>query len=76
MFVLFFSFLTESKLSYNASLSEIFEAMKHPVTGVNFISKVQSLPSLTFVLWDAIMWLQSHIEGNINPVETLESMRK
>lgn len=75
-FFILYSFLTESKLSCNASLTEIFDAMKHPVTGVNFISKVQSLPSLTFVLWDAITWLQTHIEGNINPLETLEAMRK
>ena len=69
-------FVTVSKLSYNASVQEIFDAMKHPITGVSFLAKAQSLPSHTFIVWDAINWIQNHVDGNINAIDTLESMRK
>lgn len=46
------------------------------MTGVSFVVKSQSLPSFTFILWDAINWLQNRVEGNANPLEMLESMRK
>lgn len=70
------SFLSEAKLSQTATLTEIFEAMRHPATGVNFLAKAQSLPSFTFVSHDAINWLNSRIEGTCNPIEILEKMRK
>lgn len=71
----FHSFLAESKLSCNATVLEIFDAMKHPITGVSFLGKAQSLPSFTFILWDAIHWIQTHVEGNANALEILEAMR-
>lgn len=70
------AFMSETKLSPAASLSEIFEAMRHPATGVNFLAKAQSLPSFTFVSYDAINWLNSRIEGPCNSIEILERMRK
>lgn len=70
------TFLAEPKLSTTATLYEIFEAFRHPVTGVNFLAKIQSLPSHTFVSYDAINWLNSHIEGICNPIEILERMRR
>lgn len=70
------SFLTEAKLGCNATLAEIFEAMRHPVTGVSFVARAQSLPSCTFVLWDAINWLNAHVEGTVNALDRLEAMRK
>lgn len=69
-------FLNELKISATASLPEILEAMKSPVNGINFLAKSQSLPSWTFVLMDAITWLQNRIDGKINPLEMLESMKK
>lgn len=70
------SFLTEAKLGCHATLPEIFEAMRHPVTGVCFVARAQSLPSYTFVLWDAINWIHAHVEGSVNALELLEAMRK
>lgn len=70
------TFLTETKLSATATLSDIFEAFRHPATGVNFLAKVQSLPSQTFVSYDAINWLNSRIEGQCNAIEILERMRR
>lgn len=68
--------MSETKLSPNANLSEIFEAMRNPATGVSFLAKAQSLPSCTFVSNDAINWLNSRIEGQCNAIEILERMRK
>ncbi|KAG4066905.1 hypothetical protein HA402_009007 [Bradysia odoriphaga] len=70
------SFLNELKISPTASLTEILDAMKSPVNGINFLAKSQSLPSWTFVLMDAITWLQNRIDGKVNPLEILESMKK
>lgn len=70
------TFLTETKLSASAVLSEIFEAFRHPVTGVGFLAKVQSLPSQTFVSYDAINWLNNRIDGQCNTIEILERMRR
>ncbi|KNC32927.1 hypothetical protein FF38_07775 [Lucilia cuprina] len=67
---------TEIKLRPNASINEIFEAMKHPVNGVAFISQTQSLPSYTFVSFDALMWLKNNLDNSRNPLEILEAMRK
>lgn len=70
------TFLTETKLSATATLTEIFEAFRHPTSGVSFLAKIQSLPSFTFVSYDAIYWLSSHIEGACNTIEILERMRR
>lgn len=70
------SIFIETKLSATASLTEIFEAMRHPTTGITFIVKQQSLPSYTFVSYDAINWLNHHIEGQCNAIEILERMRR
>lgn len=70
------SFLNDTKLSATATLNDIFEAMRNTVTGVSFLAKVQSLPSCTFVSYDAINWLNNHIEGPCNALELLEKMRR
>lgn len=57
-------------------MTEILDAMKNPVNGINFLAKSQSLPSWTFVLMDAITWLQNRIDGKVNPLEMLEAMKK
>ncbi|KAM7355218.1 GATOR complex protein Iml1 isoform 1-T1 [Cochliomyia hominivorax] len=67
---------TEIKLRPNATINEIFEAMKHPINGVAFISQTQSLPSYTFVSFDALMWLKNNLDNSRNPLEILETMRK
>lgn len=70
------SFLNEKKLSASATLTEIFEEMRNPLTGVSFSTKIQSLPSCTFVSYDAINWLNNHIDGPCNALEILEKMRR
>lgn len=70
------SFLAETKLSRTAPLTEVFEAMRHPATGVTFLANVQGLPSCTFVSYDAVNWLNSRMDGSCDAVEILERMRK
>ncbi|XP_016972623.1 GATOR complex protein Iml1 isoform X2 [Drosophila rhopaloa] len=69
-------FPVDIKFSPNATLSEIFEAMKHPVNGVGYFSQTQSLPSCTFVSYDALMWLKTRLNNGRHPLELLEAMRK
>ncbi|EDW50059.1 GM14207 [Drosophila sechellia] len=69
-------FPVDIKFSPNATLSEIFEAMKHPVNGVGFFSQTQSLPSCTFVAYDALMWLKTRLNNGRHPLDLLEAMRK
>uniref|UniRef100_A0A182MHG8 DEPDC5 C-terminal domain-containing protein n=1 Tax=Anopheles culicifacies TaxID=139723 RepID=A0A182MHG8_9DIPT len=64
------------KLKPMATLHEIFDAMRHPAHGVGFLAPAQSMPSCTFVSYDAINWLQNRIEGPCKPVEILEEMRR
>lgn len=69
-----------TKIKSNATNLEILEVMKHPQTGVGFLTQHPSLPSQTFVSADAIQWLNNHMEGgmgieqgiNIMKVETQE----
>lgn len=70
------SFPVDIKFSPNATLPEIFEAMKHPVNGVGFFSQTQSLPSCTFVSYDALMWLKTRLNNGRHPLDLLEAMRK
>lgn len=64
------------KLKPTATLQEIFDALRHPAHGVGFLAPAQSMPSCTFVSYDAINWLQNRIEGPCKPVEILEEMRR
>lgn len=55
-----------AKLKSNASNSEILEALKHPVSGVGFLTQHKdALPSQTFVSADAVQWLNNHIDGGV-----------
>lgn len=73
----FFRFLPEPpKFKMSTPLEEIFEAFKHPTNGVGYLVAAPSLPSLTFVSYDAIIWLSNHIEENVNPFDLLEAMRE
>ncbi|EAT34884.1 AAEL012917-PA, partial [Aedes aegypti] len=67
---------TSKQLKPTATLQEIFDAFKNPISGVGFLGPAQSMPSCTFVSYDAITWLQEHIEGPCNPIEILEDMRR
>ncbi|KAH8232733.1 hypothetical protein KR038_002054 [Drosophila bunnanda] len=69
-------FPVDIKFSPNATLVEIFEAMKHPVTGVGYFAQTQSLPSCTFLSYDALMWLKTRLNNGRHPLELLEAMRK
>ncbi|XP_029721962.2 GATOR complex protein Iml1 isoform X2 [Aedes albopictus] len=67
---------SSKQLKPTATLQEIFDAFKNPLHGVGFLGPAQSMPSCTFVSYDAITWLQEHIEGPCNPIEILEDMRR
>ncbi|XP_034484120.1 GATOR complex protein Iml1 isoform X2 [Drosophila innubila] len=69
-------FPVDNKFSANITLAEIFEAMKHPSTGVGYFSQTQSLPSCTFVSYDALMWLKARLTNGRHPLDLLEAMRK
>lgn len=56
---------TEPLLRTSATTAEILEAMKHPITGIGFLTMQQNLPSQTFVSADAVTWLINHMEGVI-----------
>ncbi|KRG07622.1 GATOR complex protein Iml1 isoform X3 [Drosophila mojavensis] len=68
-------FPVDIKFSPNATLTEMFEAMKHPVNGVGFFTQTQSLPSCTFISYDALMWLRARITNGRHPLDILEAMR-
>ena len=55
-----------TRLKPTAAHSEILESMRHPHTGVGFLTQHPSLPSQTFVSADAVQWLNSHIEGGVS----------
>ncbi|XP_032596837.1 GATOR complex protein Iml1 isoform X4 [Drosophila grimshawi] len=69
-------FPMDIKFSASATLAEMFEAMKHPVNGVGFFTQTQSLPSCTFISYDALIWLRSRVTNGRHPLELLEAMRK
>ena len=54
-----------TKIKSTAPNNEILEAMKHPQSGVGFLTQHPSLPSQTFVSADAVQWLNNHIEGGV-----------
>ncbi|XP_024867049.1 GATOR complex protein DEPDC5 isoform X6 [Temnothorax curvispinosus] len=64
-----------TKIKSNATNVEILEAMKHPQTGVGFLTQHPSLPSQTFVSADAIQWLNNHIEGGMGIEQGINIMK-
>ncbi|XP_039311232.1 GATOR complex protein Iml1 isoform X7 [Solenopsis invicta] len=64
-----------TKIKSNATNVEILEAMKHPQTGVGFLTQHPSLPSQTFVSADAIQWLNNHIEGGVGVERGINIMK-
>ncbi|XP_011699595.1 PREDICTED: DEP domain-containing protein 5 isoform X9 [Wasmannia auropunctata] len=64
-----------TKIKSNATNVEILEAMKHPQTGVGFLTQHPSLPSQTFVSADAIQWLNNHIEGGMGVEQGINIMK-
>ncbi|KAL5290697.1 DEPDC5 family protein [Megaselia abdita] len=65
-----------TKFKPNASVQEIFDGMKDAVNGIGFFIPTQSMPSCTFVSYDAIMWLKKRLDVSRSPLEVLEAMRK
>lgn len=65
-----------TKFKSNASTQEIFDGMKDVVNGISFFVPTQSMPSYTFVSYDAIMWLKKRLSEHRSPMEVLEAMRK
>lgn len=64
-----------TKIKSSATNTEILEAMKHPQTGVGFLTQHPSLPSQTFVSADAIQWLNNHIEGGMGVEQGINIMK-
>ncbi|KZC10817.1 DEP domain-containing protein 5 [Dufourea novaeangliae] len=60
-----------TKIKNTAPNNEILEAMKHPQSGVGFLTQHPSLPSQTFVSADAVQWLNNHIEGGVTVNEAI-----
>lgn len=48
--------------------------MRHPITGVGFLTTHPSLPSLTFVSADAIQWLINRLDGIDNNDQAINIM--
>lgn len=66
----------ETLLSPSMPLCEILDAMRHPMTGINFVAKNQNLPPYTFVSHDAVNWLNDHLDSTGNSLDILNHMRK
>lgn len=64
-----------TKLKSSAPLVEILEAMRHPQTGVGFLTQHPSLPSQTFVSADAVQWLNGHIEAGLTLEQAINIMK-
>jgi len=64
-----------TKIKSNATNLEILEVMKHPQTGVGFLTQHPSLPSQTFVSADAIQWLNNHMEGGVGVERGIDIMQ-
>ncbi|KAL6430041.1 hypothetical protein ACFW04_007680 [Cataglyphis niger] len=64
-----------TKIKSNATNLEILEVMKHPQTGVGFLTQHPSLPSQTFVSADAIQWLHNHMEGGMGVEQGINIMK-
>ncbi|EFN67807.1 DEP domain-containing protein 5 [Camponotus floridanus] len=65
-----------TKIKSNATNLEILEVMKHPQTGVGFLTQHPSLPSQTFVSADAIQWLNNHMEGGVGVERGIDIMQR
>ncbi|XP_015177814.1 PREDICTED: DEP domain-containing protein 5 isoform X2 [Polistes dominula] len=64
-----------TKLKSNATNAEILEAMKHPQTGVGFLTQHPSLPSQTFVSADAVQWLSNNTEGGVTVESAINTIK-
>ncbi|XP_066997885.1 GATOR complex protein Iml1 isoform X2 [Anabrus simplex] len=65
-----------SHLKSSATLAEILDALRHPTTGVGFLTHHPSLPSNTFVSADAVTWLTTRVEGITNEEKAVNIMEK
>ncbi|XP_018898821.2 GATOR complex protein Iml1 isoform X2 [Bemisia tabaci] len=63
-------------LPKTATIPEIIEAMKTPNTGLDFLTGYSYLPSHTFVVLDALVWLSNRLEGGMSQAKGLEFMEK
>lgn len=61
-------------LKATSSFAEILESLRHPVTGVGFLTTHPSLPSFTFVSADAVHWLINHLDGVNNTDQAVNLM--
>lgn len=64
-----------TKIKITATYSELLEAMKHPQTGVGFLTQSTLLPSQTFLSADAVQWLNRHIEGGVSLEWAVNTMK-
>ncbi|XP_065209009.1 GATOR complex protein Iml1 isoform X2 [Planococcus citri] len=68
-----------ARLKENATTIEIVERLSHPIYGIEFLSKYPSLPSFTFISYDAVQWMKNRVEGitcETEAVKKLEKMRE
>ncbi|XP_029971281.1 GATOR complex protein DEPDC5 isoform X3 [Salarias fasciatus] len=63
-------------LSSSSTLSEILEAIKHPVTGVQLLPEQKGLPLNCFISAEVVHWLVNNVDGVTTHVMAVEVMQK
>lgn len=63
-----------SRLKESATDAEIVEKLSHPIHGVEFLSKYPSLPSYTFISYDAVQWMKNRVEGINSEMEAVNRL--
>lgn len=56
------------------SNTELVEMMSHPQYGIGFLSVDPSLPSDTFISYDAVQWLKKNIDGISHEWEAVQQL--
>lgn len=70
------AFSAESlKLKSTASTKEIFDLFTHPLFGITYLALAPTLPSCVFTSWDAINWINSHVEVPVDAIRVLTQMK-
>ncbi|XP_032803029.2 GATOR1 complex protein DEPDC5 isoform X2 [Petromyzon marinus] len=60
----------------HAYLLNILDAMKHPNTGVQFLSEQKGLPTNCFISAEAVHWVMSTVEGMVNRQCAVDILQK
>lgn len=61
-------------LKENASNDDIIEMLLHPNHGLGFLSHFPSLPSNSFISYDAVQWFKRNVEGVSDDMKATERL--